>query len=107
MQAVQDNLPLVTKSTKPLSRCMRGGKTTMLCKVFDRLKKAEKLPIFISFNGDSLVYKLDGEKVLDTMLRAIAVSLMKNKPADKKDAERVRCSEKALKAWTSSSSWMS
>ncbi|CAJ1384713.1 unnamed protein product [Effrenium voratum] len=105
MQAVQDNLPLVTKSTKPrvppamLSRCMRGGKTTMLCKVFDRLKKEEKLPIFISFNGDSLVYKLDGEKVLDTMLRAIAVSLMKNKPADKKDAERVRCSEKALKAY--------
>ncbi|CAJ1357168.1 unnamed protein product, partial [Effrenium voratum] len=105
MQAVQDNLPLVTKSTKPrvppamLSRCMRGGKTTMLCKVFDRLKKEEKLPIFISFNGDSLVSKLDGEKVLDTMLRAIAVSLMKNKPADKKDAERVRCSEKALKAY--------
>ncbi|CAJ1390531.1 unnamed protein product [Effrenium voratum] len=82
-----------------LSRCMRGGKTTMLYKVFDRLKKEEKLPIFISFNGDSLVYKLDGEKVLDTMLRAIAVSLMKNKPADKKDAERVRCSEKALKAY--------
>ncbi|CAJ1390379.1 unnamed protein product, partial [Effrenium voratum] len=105
MQAVQDNLPLVTKSTKPrvppamLSRCMRGGKTTMLCKVFDRLKKEEKLPIFISFNGDSLVSKLDGEKVLDTMLRAIAVSLMKNKPADKKDAQRVRCSEKALKAY--------
>ncbi|CAJ1330034.1 unnamed protein product [Effrenium voratum] len=105
MQAVQDNLPLVTKSTKPrvppamLSRFMRGGKTTMLCKVFDRLKKEEKLPIFISFNGDSLVSKLDGEKVLDTMLRAIAVSLMKNKPADKKDAERVRCSEKALKAY--------
>ncbi|CAJ1394413.1 unnamed protein product [Effrenium voratum] len=105
MQAVQDNLPLVTKSTKPrvppamLSRCMRGGKTTMLFKVFDRLKKEEKLPIFISFNGDSLVSKLDGEKVLDTMLRAIAVSLMKNKPADKKDAERVRCSEKALKAY--------
>ena len=105
MQAVQDNLPLVTKSTKPrvppamLSRCMRGGKTTMLFKVFDRLKKEEKLPIFISFNGDSLVSKLDGEKVLDTMLRAIAVSLMKNKPADKKDAERVRCSEKELKAY--------
>ncbi|CAJ1392801.1 unnamed protein product [Effrenium voratum] len=105
MQAVQDNLPLVTKATIPrvpaamLSRFMGGGKTTMLYEVFDRLKKEEKLPIFISFSGDSLVYRLDGEKVMDTMLRAIAVSLMKNKPADKKGAERVRCSEEALKAY--------
>ncbi|CAJ1330691.1 unnamed protein product [Effrenium voratum] len=82
-----------------LSRFMGGGKTTMLYEVFDRLKKEGKLPIFISFSGDSLVYRLDGEKVMDTMLRAIAVSLMKNKPADKKGAERVRCSEEALKAY--------
>ena len=71
----------------------------MLYEVFDRLKVKNKLPIFISFNNDSLIRRLKAEKPLDTMLRAIAVALMTNKPANRKEAERVRCTEEALQAY--------
>ncbi|CAJ1443942.1 unnamed protein product [Effrenium voratum] len=105
VNVVMKNLPKETEGTTVrvppamLSRCMRGGKTTMLYKVFDKLKATKTQPIFISFNGDSLIHRLDDEKPLHTMLRAIAVALMKNKPANREEAERVRCSKEALKEY--------
>ncbi|CAJ1335213.1 unnamed protein product [Effrenium voratum] len=105
VNVVMKHLPKETEGTTVrvppamLSRCMRGGKTTMLYKVFDKLKATKTQPIFISFNGDSLIHRLDDEKPLHTMLRAIAVALMKNKPANREEAERVRCSKEALKEY--------
>nr|ABI14295.1 unknown [Pfiesteria piscicida] len=82
-----------------LSRCMRGGKTTLLCKVFDDLKAAGKSPIFISFNGDTIIHRLPDEGPLDTMLRAIAVALMKDKPTDSDTASNLRCDKHTVRRY--------
>ena len=45
-----------------LSRCMRGGKTTLLAHLFDKVKDIENYcPIFISFNGFSGIQPRSGE----------------------------------------------
>ena len=105
IKAVETNLPQQTDATTVrvpptvLSRCMRGGKTTVLMHVFDELKAASKNPIFISFNGDSLIGQLENESCLETMLRAIAVALLKNKPQDSDEAERILCRQEVLKEY--------
>ncbi|CAE7823878.1 unnamed protein product, partial [Symbiodinium necroappetens] len=105
IEAVETNLPQQTDATTVrvpptvLSRCMRGGKTTVLMHVFDELKAASKNPIFISFNGDSLIGQLENESCLETMLRAIAVALLKNKPQDSDEAERILCRQDVLKEY--------
>lgn len=60
-----------------LSRCMRGGKTTVLCAVFDRLQRDGHNPIWVSFNGTSGIRMADGETPHQTMTRAIAAALLK------------------------------
>ncbi|CAE7608946.1 unnamed protein product [Symbiodinium sp. KB8] len=108
IEAVEANLPQQTDATSVrvpptvLSRCMRGGKTTVLMHVFDKLKSASKNPIFISFNGDSLISQLQNESVLDTMRRAIAIALLKKKPQDRDEAKRVLCRQDVLKEYLES-----
>ena len=77
-----------------LSRCMRGGKTTFLVYLFE-LVKAEPgyLPIFISFNGFFGIQRKRGESRLQTILRAIAVTLL---PATPTDTQSVSCDEDTL-----------
>ncbi|CAE7210443.1 unnamed protein product [Symbiodinium sp. CCMP2592] len=77
-----------------LSRCMRGGKTTFLAYLF-KLVKAESgyLPIFISFNGISGIQRKKGESRLQTILRAIAVTLLSATPTD---TQSVSCDEDTL-----------
>ncbi|CAE7755824.1 unnamed protein product, partial [Symbiodinium necroappetens] len=105
IDAVNENLPQRTDATSvrvpptELSRCMRGGKTTVLVHVFDQLKRESKNPIFISFNGDSLIRQLENESCLETMLRAIAVALRKNKPQDSGEAARVVCRQDVLQEY--------
>ena len=105
VKAVEASLPQKTEATSVrvaptvLSRCMRGGKTTVLMHVFDKLKSESKSPIFISFNGDSLIMPLLNESCLETMLRAIAVALLKKKPQDRGEAERVLCRKTVLQEY--------
>ena len=105
IHAVNIHLPQRTEATSVrvpptvLSRCMRGGKTTLLMHVFDKLKQESKNPIFISFNGDSLIKPLENESFLETMLRAIAVALLKQKPQDTDGAARVLCGKIVLKEY--------
>ena len=82
-----------------LSRCTRGGKTTVLMHVFDDLKKESKNPIFISFNMDSKIRQLKNESCLGTMLRAIAVALLKTKPAKPDEAARILCRQNVLEEY--------
>ncbi|CAE7407611.1 unnamed protein product, partial [Symbiodinium sp. CCMP2456] len=102
---VEANLPQQTDATTVrvpptvLSRCMRGGKTTVLMHVFDELKYASKNPMFISFNGDSLIGQLQNESVLDTMQRAIAAALLKEKPQNRSEAERLLCRQDVLEEY--------
>ena len=79
-----------------LSRCMRGGKTTFLAYLF-KLVKAETsyLPIFISFNGLSGIQQKKGESRLQTILRAIAVTLLQ--PSISTDAQSVSVNEDTLR----------
>ena len=105
LEAVRRNLPLQTESTTVrvsptvLSRCMRGGKTTVLMHVFDELKNESKNPIFISFNGDSQIMQLKNESSLGTMRRAIAVALLKEKPAKRDEAARILCRQNVLEEY--------
>ena len=70
-----DRVPPVT-----LSRCMRGGKTTM-CASFDKLREEGYNPIFVSFNGDFNIKQLPREvDSIETLTRAIGIALMKSPP---------------------------
>ena len=78
-----------------LSRCMRGGKTTLLAHLFDKVKDIENYcPIFISFNGFSGIQPRSGESRLETLLRAIAVTLLQ--PSASTDTQSVSCDEGTL-----------
>ena len=78
---------------------MRGGKTTVLMHVFDELKNESKNPIFISFNGDSQIMQLKNESCLGTIRRAIAVALLKTKPAKRDEAARILCRQNVLEEY--------
>ncbi|CAE7284835.1 unnamed protein product [Symbiodinium sp. CCMP2456] len=105
IEAVNKRLPEQTEATSVrvppavLSRCMRGGKTTVLMHVFDELKEKSKNPIFISFNGDSLIRQLENESCLETMLRAIAVALLTTKPAKRDETARILCRQNVLEEY--------
>ena len=105
VEAISKNLPKSTDGTTVrvppvmLSRCMRGGKTTVLLYVFERLQEQGKKPVFVSFNGDCAIDKVANEKPLATLLRAIAVALMNQKSQRRENLSRLRCSEEALKAY--------
>ena len=70
-----------------------SGKTTLLCALFDALKKEGVNPIFISFNGTSGFKPVADESVFLTMLRSIAVALMKEKPGD---TTSISCTKNAI-----------
>ena len=77
-----------------LSRCTRGGKTTVLCRLFDELKTRGCSPIFVSFNGDYNITPLKRERdSIETLTRAIAISVMMKPPEDR---GAVQCSEDVL-----------
>ena len=63
------------------ARCARGGKTTFLQKLGERLAQAQYLPIFVSFNGESPVKRRDNELADAWLYRTIAYALL---PADSK-----------------------
>ena len=57
-----------------MSRLSRGGKTTVVCKLFEELKKLEDFcPIFISFNGNAHFRRRDDETHEHAILCRIAV----------------------------------
>ncbi|CAE7025420.1 unnamed protein product [Symbiodinium natans] len=58
------------------ARCARGGKTTFLLKLGERLAEAEYLPIFVSFNGESPVKRRDNELADEWLYRTIAYALL-------------------------------
>ena len=63
-----------------LSRCMRGGKTTVLCRLFDALQGKGYNPIYVSFSGANLA-RLDREQdTIETLAREITISIMKSPP---------------------------
>jgi hypothetical protein len=77
-----------------LSRCMRGGKTTVLGLLFRKLREEGYSPVFVSFNSDYYISRLGWEcNSVETLTRAIAIAVMKTQPAN---AETVQCSEKVL-----------
>ena len=76
------------------TRLARGGKTTLLKLLFDRLKndvKARYAPIIINFNGN--FGRRAEESYLDALMRLIATQLV-DVPA--KDAGNIVCDETAL-----------
>ena len=58
------------------ARCARGGKTTFLLKLGERLAETEYLPIFVSFNGESPVKRRDNELADEWLYRTIAYALL-------------------------------
>ena len=58
------------------ARCARGGKTTFLQKLGERLAEAQYLPIFVSFNGESPVKRRDNELADQWLYRTIAYALL-------------------------------
>jgi hypothetical protein len=75
------------------SRLARGGKTTLLCLIFDALKQREIYPIFITFNGSSTFISREGESQTEAILRSIALQLV---DASGLDPTCLVCNEKAL-----------
>jgi hypothetical protein len=60
-----------------LSRLARGGKTTALCLLFDKLKRKGRFsPIMITFNGSSYFQLYKGESHKAAILRLIATQLL-------------------------------
>ena len=67
----------------------------MLAHLFDKVKDIENYcPIFISFNGFSGIQPRSGESRLETLLRAIAVTLLQ--PSASTDTQSVSCDEGTL-----------
>ena len=86
------------------ARCARGGKTTFLQKLGERLAQAQYLPIFVSFNGESPVKRRDNELADAWLYRTIAYALL---PADSKKLRQdvadeignTTCQKEALRAY--------
>ena len=80
-----------------LSRCMQGGKTTVLCRLFQALRQQGYCPVFVSFNGAQKLQQLDRERdSIETLTRGIAISLMAVPP---EETSAVSCSRQVLKAY--------
>ncbi|CAE7275600.1 unnamed protein product [Symbiodinium microadriaticum] len=58
------------------ARCARGGKTTFLQKLFEKLATAGYFPIFTSFNGESPVKRRENEPADQWLYRTIAYALV-------------------------------
>ena len=76
---------------------MRGGKTTLLYRIFRVLRKTGFNPIFITFNGVNAgrtIRQLERERdSIEALTRGIAISIIKTQPAD---VATVQCSTEVL-----------
>lgn len=102
---VEDEMKKCTNLTNrvaPLvfSRFARGGKTTALCLLFDRLKKNNLNPIFISFNGSTGFKRREGETDCQAILRSIALQLI---DLGERNPLNITCDEKELNAYLTKS----
>ena len=78
---------------------MRGGKTTLLMSLFDKLLQNGYSPIWVSFNGDTLTPPVDGECSHVAVCRAIGIALSSSKPRDKVEAQSWTCEPQVLLAF--------
>eukprot|EP00439_Symbiodinium_sp_Y106_P012614 s7064_g1.t2 len=84
------------------ARCARGGKTTFLQKLGERLAEAQYLPIFVSFNGESPVKRRDNELADEWLYRTIAYALLPAGTLRQDVAAEfgtVTCGEKTLESY--------
>ena len=79
-------------------RCAKGGKTTVLATLFQRLKDHESYwPIIISFNGSSHVWRPVEEECEKSLLRHIAHALLKeNHPGKATGLKDMSCEAATL-----------
>ena len=89
-----------------LSRLARGGKTTILMTLFDRLKMSNDdpegftyMPVYINFNGE--FERFVGESDKEAILRLIAMQLIDTEGL--RSDQRIVCDENELKAFINSS----
>ena len=75
-----------------LSRLARGGKTTVLRQLFDKLKEQGCAPIIINFNGDTTRRK--GESDVQLLLRLIGSQFVVDVPDE--DMESLVCDQQSL-----------
>jgi len=92
-----------THRVRPLvfSRLARGGKTTALFLLFDKLKEANLNPIFISFNGSTQFQRRVGETDCQAILRSIALQLV---DLGDRNPLNITCDQKKLEAYLTESS---
>eukprot|EP01062_Namystynia_karyoxenos_P018679 TRINITY_DN16968_c0_g3_i1.p1 TRINITY_DN16968_c0_g3~~TRINITY_DN16968_c0_g3_i1.p1 ORF type:complete len:617 (+),score=199.38 TRINITY_DN16968_c0_g3_i1:81-1931(+) len=97
---LQTEGPAVRVPPLMLSRCMRGGKTTILCSLFDQLQREDHKPIFLSFNGTTNRYTVKrktNEPLLDCFIRAVGWALAQsNEEFKDKTAADVSCVKKTV-----------
>jgi hypothetical protein len=74
-----------------VSRLARGGKSTFLRLLFDRLKEQGYVPIVINFNGSFA--RRPGESNLEAVLRLICIQLL---PVGSWDPSTVVCNQQYL-----------
>jgi hypothetical protein len=80
----------VRKPPLCLSRLARGGKTTILRLLFQRLKAEGFDPVYINFNGNFRRFR--GESESEAILRLISAQLID----DAHKVKRIKCNESAL-----------
>ena len=84
-ECVREGVPGGARRIKPvvMSRMSRGGKTTVLLNLFERLKDLDTyLPIFISFNSNTQFRHRADETHEHAILRRIAVQFMTTQTDD-------------------------
>ena len=75
----------------------RGGKTTILRHIFERLEgEVEYVPIIITFNGTDNFFRFPSESNLQFLLRVIASQLIRVGPDEDVRSLRFCCSAAAL-----------
>ena len=84
------------KSPLFITRLSRGGKTTLLMKIFDALKLLKLNPLIITFNGKSKFLLSNGESQSEAILRLIASQLLGDDILFQLSHSRIVCDEEAL-----------
>ena len=90
LETIEEMCPLTVRTPPAvISRLYRGGKTTLLRRIFASLvNNSTYYPIIVSLNGDFALKR--NESNLDGLLRAIASQLVVKK---KSELEKFVCSE--------------
>eukprot|EP01033_Poteriospumella_lacustris_P006919 gene6919-4985_t len=98
LQLVEDGVDGIFRvSPLVIARLYRGGKTTVLKALFERLKEENYLPIIVSLNGVFTVRS--GETPLSALIRQIALQFVEVSPGE--DATNFVCSHEDLCAYLS------